>query len=69
MCVLQILLARGAEGDEEVGSLGPRLAGGVLGQELPHLSHLGGRARQEKVGCMWSCMLKCLHLSSPCRLA
>ncbi|KAJ9515551.1 hypothetical protein QJQ45_021630, partial [Haematococcus lacustris] len=44
----KVLLARRADGDEEVGPLGPRLAGVVLRQELPHLSHLGVRARQEK---------------------
>ena len=47
---------RRAEGDEEVGPLGDRLAGVILLQELPHLSHLGVRARQEKVrGIEWSC--------------
>ena len=49
-----ILLARAAEGDEELGPLGARLRGVVLRQELPHLSHLGVRARQEKV-CMCVC--------------
>jgi hypothetical protein len=44
---------RGASGDEEVGSLGSRLAGVVLAQDLPHLSHLGVRARQEKVWSGW----------------
>ncbi|KAF5826707.1 pyruvate phosphate dikinase, partial [Dunaliella salina] len=44
-----VLLVRRAEGDEEVGPLGDRLAGVILLQELPHLSHLGVRARQEKV--------------------
>ncbi len=43
-----MLLVRRADGDEEVGAH-PRLAGVVLCQELPHLSHLGVRARQEKV--------------------
>jgi phosphoglucan,water dikinase len=43
---------RQADGDEEVGALGPRLAGVVLAQDLPHLSHLGVRARQEKVLCV-----------------
>lgn len=47
----QVLLVRRAEGDEEVGPLGDRLAGVILLQELPHLSHLGVRARQEKVSC------------------
>lgn len=40
---------RRADGDEELGPLGPRLRGVVLLQELPHLSHLGVRARQDKV--------------------
>ncbi len=44
-----ILVVRRADGDEELGPLGPRLRGVVLLQELPHLSHLGVRARQDKV--------------------
>jgi len=44
-----VLLVARADGDEEVGPLGKRLAGVVLRQELPHLSHLGVRARQEGV--------------------
>ncbi|KAG1668382.1 hypothetical protein FOA52_004892 [Chlamydomonas sp. UWO 241] len=45
-----ILLTREADGDEELGPLVPLgLRGVVLRQELPHLSHLGVRARQENV--------------------
>ncbi|KAG2494284.1 hypothetical protein HYH03_007637 [Edaphochlamys debaryana] len=44
-----ILVVRRADGDEELGPLGPRLRAVVLLQELPHLSHLGVRARQDKV--------------------
>ena len=45
-----VLSVRGATGDEELGPLVPMgLSGVVLRQELPHLSHLGVRARQEKV--------------------
>jgi phosphoglucan,water dikinase len=44
-----ILLVRHADGDEEVSAAGPGVRGVVLAQELPHLSHLGVRARQEKV--------------------
>eukprot|EP00899_Mesostigma_viride_P020273 jgi/Mesvir1/28247/Mv04788-RA.1 len=44
-----ILLVREADGDEEVRAAGANVAGVVLLQELPHLSHLGVRARQEKV--------------------
>lgn len=47
-----VLLVRRADGDEELGPLGWRLKGVVLRQELAHLSHLGVRARQEKVGPM-----------------
>ncbi|EFJ49323.1 hypothetical protein VOLCADRAFT_90138 [Volvox carteri f. nagariensis] len=43
-----VLVVRRAEGDEELGPLGPRLRGVVLLQELPHLSHLGVRARQDR---------------------
>ena len=45
-----VLVVAAAEGDEELGPLVPLgLRGVVLRQELPHLSHLGVRARQEKV--------------------
>ncbi|ERN06779.1 phosphoglucan, water dikinase, chloroplastic [Amborella trichopoda] len=44
-----ILLVNRADGDEEVKAAGSNIAGVVLLQELPHLSHLGVRARQEKV--------------------
>ncbi|KAL6970881.1 Phosphoglucan, water dikinase, chloroplastic [Sarracenia purpurea var. burkii] len=44
-----ILVVRKADGDEEVTVAGCNIAGVVLLQELPHLSHLGVRARQEKV--------------------
>ncbi|KAK9671379.1 hypothetical protein RND81_12G026300 [Saponaria officinalis] len=44
-----ILVVRRADGDEEVTAAGTNIAGIVLLQELPHLSHLGVRARQEKV--------------------
>jgi len=44
-----ILVVDKATGDEEIGPLGPRLRGVILRHELPHLSHLGVRARQEKV--------------------
>ncbi|KAK9806719.1 hypothetical protein WJX72_000486 [[Myrmecia] bisecta] len=44
-----VLLVRSASGDEEVGALGVNLAGVILCHGLPHLSHLGVRARQEKV--------------------
>ncbi|XP_024534041.1 phosphoglucan, water dikinase, chloroplastic isoform X1 [Selaginella moellendorffii] len=44
-----ILLVKQADGDEEVRAAGPNVAGVILQQELPHLSHLGVRARQEKV--------------------
>jgi len=46
-----IVLARRASGDEEVGRAagpgGALIAGILLLQDLPHLSHLGVRARQE----------------------
>lgn len=51
-----MLVVAAAEGDEELGPLVPLgLRGVVLRQELPHLSHLGVRARQEKVreGGLW----------------
>lgn len=44
-----VLLLRGADGDEEVAAAGRCVRGIVLTQELPHLSHLGVRARQERV--------------------
>ncbi|CAI9117453.1 OLC1v1018851C1 [Oldenlandia corymbosa var. corymbosa] len=44
-----ILVVNKADGDEEVTAAGSNIAGIVLLQELPHLSHLGVRARQEKV--------------------
>ncbi|GBG79977.1 hypothetical protein CBR_g30239 [Chara braunii] len=44
-----ILLSRFANGDEEVKAAGAHVVGVVLCHELPHLSHLGVRARQERV--------------------
>lgn len=44
-----ILLLKEATGDEEVSTLGPQLKGILLKQEIPHLSHLGVRARQESI--------------------
>ncbi|KAK1270965.1 hypothetical protein QJS04_geneDACA004426 [Acorus gramineus] len=44
-----ILVVNTADGDEEVKSAGSNIVGVVLLQELPHLSHLGVRARQERV--------------------
>eukprot|EP00878_Enallax_costatus_P003846 GHUV01004062.1.p1 GENE.GHUV01004062.1~~GHUV01004062.1.p1 ORF type:complete len:1053 (+),score=249.89 GHUV01004062.1:1558-4716(+) len=44
-----VVLLKSASGDEEVAAAGRMLKGVVLAQELPHLSHLGVRARQEKV--------------------
>lgn len=44
-----VLLVKEASGDEEVGATGLRLRGVILAHSLPHLSHLGVRARQEKV--------------------
>ncbi|KAF9610095.1 hypothetical protein IFM89_019935 [Coptis chinensis] len=44
-----ILVVNKADGDEEVTASGNNVVGVVLLQELPHLSHLGVRARQEKV--------------------
>ncbi|KAI3924013.1 hypothetical protein MKW92_027484 [Papaver armeniacum] len=44
-----ILVVKKADGDEEVTAAGNNIVGVVLLQELPHLSHLGVRARQEKV--------------------
>ncbi|KFK26410.1 hypothetical protein AALP_AA8G245000 [Arabis alpina] len=44
-----ILLVNQADGDEEVSAANGNIAGVMLLQELPHLSHLGVRARQEKI--------------------
>ncbi|PIN06610.1 Phosphoglucan, water dikinase [Handroanthus impetiginosus] len=44
-----ILVVNKADGDEEVTAAGANIVGVILMQELPHLSHLGVRARQEKV--------------------
>ncbi|KAJ0232378.1 Phosphoglucan [Hirschfeldia incana] len=44
-----ILLVNKADGDEEVSAANGNIAGVMLLQELPHLSHLGVRARQEKI--------------------
>ncbi|KAK6914379.1 Pyruvate phosphate dikinase, AMP/ATP-binding [Dillenia turbinata] len=44
-----ILVVNKADGDEEITAGGSNIVGVVLLQELPHLSHLGVRARQEKV--------------------
>lgn len=44
-----VLLVKEADGDEEVKAAGPNVAGVILCHELPHLSHLGVRARQEGV--------------------
>ncbi|XP_022955527.1 phosphoglucan, water dikinase, chloroplastic-like isoform X4 [Cucurbita moschata] len=44
-----ILMVNKADGDEEITAAGSNITGVVLLQELPHLSHLGVRARQEKV--------------------
>ncbi|KAK4490089.1 hypothetical protein RD792_000745 [Penstemon davidsonii] len=41
-----ILVVKRADGDEEVTAAGANVAGVILMQELPHLSHLGVRARQ-----------------------
>ena len=38
-----------ATGDEEVSATGVPLKGVILAHSLPHLSHLGVRARQEKI--------------------
>ncbi|KAG0485880.1 hypothetical protein HPP92_009959 [Vanilla planifolia] len=44
-----ILLVEKADGDEEVKAAGSNIMGVILLQELPYLSHLGVRARQEMV--------------------
>ncbi|KAL0432167.1 UNVERIFIED_CONTAM: Phosphoglucan, water dikinase, chloroplastic [Sesamum latifolium] len=41
-----ILVVSKADGDEEVTAAGANITGVILMQELPHLSHLGVRARQ-----------------------
>jgi len=45
----KVLLVRHATGDEEVSASGDGVRGVILMQELPHLSHLAIRARQEGV--------------------
>lgn len=44
-----ILVVNKADGDEEVTAAGTNITGIILLHELPHLSHLGVRARQDKV--------------------
>ncbi len=44
-----IAVVKAASGDEELVSLSDRLQGVVLMHDIPHLSHLGVRARQEKL--------------------
>jgi phosphoglucan,water dikinase len=44
-----VLLVMGADGDEEVSTCGPGVAGILLCHALPHLSHLALRARQAGV--------------------
>ncbi|KAJ6680380.1 PHOSPHOGLUCAN WATER DIKINASE CHLOROPLASTIC [Salix purpurea] len=44
-----VLVVNKADGDEEVSAAGSNIVGVILLQELPHLSHLGVRARQERV--------------------
>ena len=44
-----IALVWGADGDEEVSAAGRHVKGVVLARDLPHLSHLAIRARQEHV--------------------
>ena len=44
-----VLLLHRADGDEEIAGVGENLKGIILAQDLPHLSHLGVRARQEKM--------------------
>ena len=44
-----VLVVGRADGDEEVSTLGPGVAGILLCHALPHLSHLALRARQAKV--------------------
>ncbi|KAK3414637.1 hypothetical protein EUGRSUZ_H00494 [Eucalyptus grandis] len=49
VCGPVILIVKRADGDEEVTASGSNIGGVILLQELPHLSHLGVRARQEKI--------------------
>ena len=42
-----VVLLASADGDEDVSALGVDIAGLVLTQQLPHLSHLAVRARQQ----------------------
>jgi len=44
-----IAVVKQATGDEELVSLGNQLKGVILLHDIPHLSHLGVRARQEKL--------------------
>ena len=44
-----IVAVKKASGDEELVSLGDKLKGVILLHEIPHLSHLGVRTRQEKL--------------------
>ena len=44
-----VALVWGADGDEEVSAAGRHVKGVVLARDLPHLSHLAIRARQEQV--------------------
>ena len=44
-----ILVVKSASGDEEVAVFGRKLSGIILLHGIPHLSHLGVRARQEQV--------------------
>eukprot|EP01025_Chloroclados_australasicus_P041417 TRINITY_DN4386_c0_g1_i8.p1 TRINITY_DN4386_c0_g1~~TRINITY_DN4386_c0_g1_i8.p1 ORF type:complete len:587 (+),score=85.33 TRINITY_DN4386_c0_g1_i8:99-1763(+) len=44
-----IALVKEADGDEEISALGDNLKGVLLCHSLPNLSHLGVRARQERV--------------------
>ena len=44
-----VALVWGADGDEEVSAAGKQVRGVVLARDLPHLSHLAIRARQEQV--------------------
>ena len=44
-----VALVWGADGDEEVSAAGNQVRGVLLARDLPHLSHLAIRARQEQV--------------------
>ncbi|GJN13331.1 hypothetical protein PR202_gb00023 [Eleusine coracana subsp. coracana] len=44
-----VLIVNKADGDEEVKAAGDNIVGVILLQELPHLSHLGVRARQVSI--------------------